>query len=135
MAGMTFGGEVASVRAARHFVRDLLDDAGIEPSTAMLLTSELTSNVVEHACTHFDVIVTINPTAVRIEIHDGLAVTEAFRDLVTNPPAMVAATAPQGRGLHLVGSSAARFGLNDKGPAGKAIWFELDRDSHLANSS
>lgn len=127
MASRTFVSEAHSVAAARRFVHDLLERAGADDFPAVLLTSELAANVVEHACTDFDIVVTIDDTVVRVEIHDGVAVTEAFRDLIANPPFAVEATSLRGRGLLFLGSSATRFGLIDNGPDGKAIWFEIDR--------
>ena len=127
MALRRFVNDVSNVSAARRFVHDVLDDFGIDPDDATLLTSELASNVVQHACTDFDVVVTINDTTVRIEIHDGVAVTAAFRDLITNPPTEVDVISPDGRGLLLLGSSGIPFGLTDKGHDGKAIWFEIER--------
>ena len=127
MTSQTFVGEQVSVRAARRFVNDHLARHGIDASVATLLTSELASNVVQHACTDFDITVTVDKDIVRVEIHDGIAVSEAFRDLIDNPPLAVEATSVRGRGLLLVGATATRFGLTDKGPRGKALWFEIAR--------
>lgn len=127
MASRTFLGETRSIRAARQFVHEIVDGTGIDPLAATLLTSELATNVVKHACTDFDVVVTINDAVVRVEIHDGIAVSEAFRDVINNPPTEVKGTAPGGRGLLLLGATSTRFGLPDKGPEGKAIWFEIQR--------
>jgi anti-sigma regulatory factor (Ser/Thr protein kinase) len=125
----TFAAEAHNVRAARHEVEADLRMAGVESSgLAVLLTSELVSNAVEHAGTDFDVIVQVDDHVVRIEIHDGAAVGEALRDLIASPPVNVDPTAPRGRGLFMVGSSAVRFGLIDKGESGKAVWFELRRE-------
>lgn len=127
MASMTFDGKsLASVRSARQFVQGKLDAAGLPWFPAVLLTSELASNVVFHACTDFDVVITIDDLVTRIELHDGLAVTEAFKDLVGRSPSSVEVTTVDGRGLLLVGSMATQFGLIDKGSAGKAMWFEVE---------
>ena len=127
MTAQTFSGEQASIRQARRFVHEQLLAAGQHSAaeTAHLLTSELATNVVNHACTSFEVVVDITPSLIRVEIHDGQAVTEAFRDLIANPPRSVEPTQVGGRGLLLVASRAVRFGLHDKGVEGKAIWFEL----------
>lgn len=127
VTSQTFRNDAQSVRAARRFVHDLLDEVGIDPETATLLTSELASNVVQHACTDFDLVVTIDDTTVHIEIHDGIAISEAFRDLITNPPTEVNVTSANGRGILLLGSSQVRFGLTDKGHGGKAVWFDIPR--------
>jgi sigma-B regulation protein RsbU (phosphoserine phosphatase) len=125
----TFTAEAHNVRAARREVIEALAAAGVESSsgTAVLLTSELVSNAVEHAGTTFDLVVEVDDLVVRVEIHDGVAVSEALRDLIKSPPVNVDPMAPHGRGLFLVGSTAVRFGLIDKGETGKAVWFELSR--------
>jgi anti-sigma regulatory factor (Ser/Thr protein kinase) len=124
----TFVGEATSVRAAREEVADALRVAGVESSGwALLLTSELVANAVEHAGTDFDVVVEIDDEVVRVEIHDGVAVAEALRDFIESPPVKADPTSPRGRGLFLIRSTAVRFGLVDKGADGKAIWFELHR--------
>ena len=138
MTARTFDGERSCLVAARRFVINELAAAGQSSSTeiAVLLTSELATNVVLHAGTSFEVVVETGPSVIRIEIHDGRAVTDAFRDLVANPPRSVEPTMVGGRGLLLIGSTALRFGLDDKGPEGKAIWFELaaspDSSDHSA---
>jgi anti-sigma regulatory factor (Ser/Thr protein kinase) len=123
----TFTGEVRSVRLARRFVAEHVNAVDIDTDLAVLLTSELASNVVKHACTNFDVVVCVDSDRVRVEIHDGMAVTEAFRDLIKRPPLEIEASASGGRGLLLLGSTVNRFGLTEKPSGGKAIWFEMDR--------
>ena len=63
----------------------------------------------------------------RIEVHDGFSMTEAFRGLVDTEVDIGALdpSAPSGRGLVIVRSSAVRFGVLDKGAGGKAVWFEV----------
>ena len=124
MAAKTFVCGTQSIRDARQFVHDLLDGTGFDATAATLLTSELATNVVQYARTDFDVVVTISDGVARVEIHDGLTVSDRFRDLVNNPPREVAVSSLRGRGLLLMRATAARFGLIDKGPTGKAIWFE-----------
>ncbi|MBI5087751.1 MAG: ATP-binding protein [Actinobacteria bacterium] len=127
MSSRTFIGEPSCVGLARRFVRETLEAAGQSAAcdAALLLTSELATNVVRHAGTSFEIVVEVDDT-VRVEIHDGLAVTQAFRDLVEHPPAEVEPTAVGGRGIMLVDKTALRFGLRDKGAGGKAVWFELE---------
>jgi anti-sigma regulatory factor (Ser/Thr protein kinase) len=122
----TFAAEPHMVAGARRFVRDALVANGLDTDVVTLLTSELASNVVQHASTQFEVVFDVRPPLVRVEIHDGAAVTQAFRDLVQNPPSDVDVEAAGGRGLLLLGSTTAAFGLIDKGPDGKAIWFEVE---------
>lgn len=127
MTSREFVGSSSCVAEARRFVRlELHGKCGEEPrGIAVLLTSELASNVVLHAGTAFEVIVEVRDAVIRVEIHDGAAVTQAFRDLVERPPAAVDVMAVGGRGIMLVGMNALRFGLADKGQHGKAVWFEL----------
>lgn len=130
MASERFTGDVESIRKARQFVRSQLVDVCAQSSDvddAILITSELASNVVTHALTDFELVVLTTDAAIRIEIHDGVAVSEAFHDLITNPPVTIDVTAVGGRGLILLSSTAHRFGLIDNGASGKAIWFEIDR--------
>lgn len=128
MARYSFDGAVHSAKAARREVADALQVAGVQSTgQAVLLTSELVANAIEHAGTDFDVVVEIDDLRVRIEIHDGAAVGEAFRDLMKAPPVAVDPSSPRGRGLALVGLSAAQFGLIDNGAEGKAVWFEMRR--------
>jgi anti-sigma regulatory factor (Ser/Thr protein kinase) len=117
-----------SVALARDFVRSVLADRPSDEAFFVeLLTSELVSNVVRHAETQFTVVVALE-SCVRIEVHDGVAATDAFRELVNNPPEFTAAS-PGGRGLPLVREVAARFGLQEEPGKwnGKIVWFEIDR--------
>lgn len=69
---------------------------------------------------------------VRVEIHDGDAVDDMLRDLISDltddPMVNSDPLARQGRCLMMVGKTAVRFGLIDKGVDGKAVWFEMHRD-------
>ena len=90
----------------------------------MLLTSELVTNVVLHAQTDIGLEVTIGPPF-RVEIHDGVAATVAFREMIAEPPPAVDVTAVGGRGIGLMHHLAVRLGLNDDPDGGKVVWFEL----------
>ena len=84
MSSRTFAGELSCVGEARLFVRQTLEEAGQGGvcDVAILLTSELATNVVLHAKTGFEVVVEVNHEVIRVEIHDGMAVSEAFRDFM-----------------------------------------------------
>lgn len=122
------GSTPASARAARRFVGECLDEARVRAPWWQLLTGELAANVIEHANTDFDVVVTIDESTLRVEFHDGAAATHAFRNLVNQPPISVPVTSPSGRGWLLIGATAARSGLNDLANGGKAVWFEIALD-------
>lgn len=81
--------EARNTAVARRFVFDALREVAVDGALAALLVSELVSNVIRHAATTFEVVVTIEDS-VRVEVRDGAAITEAFRDLVANPPRRVA---------------------------------------------
>jgi anti-sigma regulatory factor (Ser/Thr protein kinase) len=119
--------EPVSVGMARRFVSDLFVDRRLDPSLAVLLTSELVANVVRHAGTDLTVAIDFDEV-VRIEVHDGAAATEAFREMLGSAPTSVPAGVPGGRGLGLVRMMASRFGLADEPGIlnGKIVWFELD---------
>jgi anti-sigma regulatory factor (Ser/Thr protein kinase) len=112
---------------AREFVASRLSELDLESSVAVLLTSELVGNVVLHAQTDLTVVVEVEQF-VRIEVHDGVAATDAFREIIASAPTDVPARSPSGRGLGLVRALASRFGLGDEPGQrnGKIVWFELD---------
>jgi anti-sigma regulatory factor (Ser/Thr protein kinase) len=118
--------ELLSVGLARDFVRVLLAEHQTDTWIVELLTSELVTNVVLHAASEFTVMIGFEQR-VRVEIHDGAAATEAFRELVNNPPEFTD-DSPGGRGLPLVHRLSSRFGLADEPGVrnGKIVWFEID---------
>jgi hypothetical protein len=79
--------------------------------------------VVRHARTDFTVRLVVGPPF-RVEVHDGVAATDAFRSLIERPAPMAVSTADSGRGLGLVHRLAARVGLEDEADGGKVVWFE-----------
>ena len=111
----TFDLHPESVRAARAFVRELADGAGADAEAAALLASELAANAVIHANSAFEVRVTENGEALRVEI-------------VNDAPEMLAALQEpsdgSGRGLHIVDALASRWGT-DVMEREKVVWFEL----------
>ena len=124
MSRIRLNPDPAAIGIARRFVERSLAGVGVDDEVALLLVSELATEVVKHAGTDFDVLVDIGPV-VRVEVRDGAAVTDAFRQLLRGPPGHVDASALGGRGWMLVSTLASNFGLTDHGAAGKALWFEL----------
>ena len=125
VASVHLPAEPPSVRQARQFVAHAIAAAGLASPLALLLTSELASNVVQHARTFFDLVIDATPERIRVEIHDGLGVTVALRELIERHPGLPANHAVNGRGLLLLTSSATACGVIDKGAEGKAVWFEV----------
>ena len=129
VASVHLPAETPSVRGARVFVAREMAAAGVASSLALLLTSELASNVVQHARTGFDLVVDATPERVRVEIHDGVEATTSLRQLIERHPGSPAIHVVNGRGLHLLTSSSAACGVVDKGEDGKAVWFEVVPES------
>jgi anti-sigma regulatory factor (Ser/Thr protein kinase) len=115
-----FPADRRSVAAARRFVRVTLTGPGHAPEAvedAVLIVSELASNVVEHARTEYEIGIAVDGDRARIEVADGSAILPAVRD--------AAHDSERGRGLHLLETLARDWGI-DQRSSGKAIWFELD---------
>ena len=119
-----------SASRARAFVQQTLSGriGDVDDLAAVvLMTSELVMNVALHANTAMTVTVRDGPP-VRVEVHDGVAATEAFREIVTVGGPLPDASAVSGRGLRLVRAMSTRVGLDDDPDGGKVVWFELDPD-------
>jgi anti-sigma regulatory factor (Ser/Thr protein kinase) len=114
-----FPAEVASITAARHRLEDFLYDVPDDVRmVAALLVSELTTNVVRHAQTHFSLCAAVTPLGLRVEVADG-----------SREPPVVKSPAPDeraGRGMLLVSQLADNWGTEPI-PDGKLVWFELSR--------
>jgi anti-sigma regulatory factor (Ser/Thr protein kinase) len=108
--------EPSSARAARQCVESALP-ASEAVTLAVLLVSELVTNAILHANSDFEVIVHTFDGRIRIEVADADRRVPALRNYV--------AESITGRGLHMVASSADRWGF-DATPTGKIVWFELE---------
>ncbi|TML92966.1 MAG: ATP-binding protein [Actinobacteria bacterium] len=116
----------ASVRAARSFVGSAVDGPAEVRDTAVLLTSELATNVVRHAATDFEVALRpLNATTVRVCVIDQSVGVPVIREKPDDAEA--------GRGMTLVATLAAAWGV-DRQPHGKAVWFDLAPVSLRAGS-
>jgi anti-sigma regulatory factor (Ser/Thr protein kinase) len=124
LGSLTLPGDVKSAGRARLFVEQMLDGRVDDMSAVALMTSELVTNVAVHAASQLTVTVRAGPP-IRVEVHDGVAATEAFRDLVKAGGTMPDASASGGRGLHLLRLLSSRIGLDDDPDGGKVVWFEL----------
>lgn len=110
-----------SARRARRFVLTALDAFAVRgvDEVAELLTSEVVTNAVVHA--HSSVRISVEGVAdgVRVSVADSDPLIPALRRPVDD--------AEHGRGLHLVDTLAARWGV-EPGDGGKSVWFELVDD-------
>jgi anti-sigma regulatory factor (Ser/Thr protein kinase) len=109
----------ASVAAARSQVRALIDawDVPVDPSVAVLLTSELVTNALRHE-TGGTITLTITCVCgqLRIDVHDS----SRRVPMPVNTPV----DAEAGRGLLLVSRLATDWGFHPT-PSGKAVYFTL----------
>lgn len=107
-----------SAPAARHAVRRLLAGSPLAARSddAELAVSELVSNAVLHGRKPLEVVLSLDATRLRVEVHDGSSTGPAF--------SMLDAAAVTGRGLVLVASCTDRWGVEPT-PRGKAVWFEV----------
>lgn len=110
--------EPRSAATARHFVEERLGDA-VPPAVAevaVLLTSELVTNVIVHARTPLRVDVDVEPSEVRVAVADDAPRAPTLRR--THDARLT------GRGMNLVETLAAEWGVEPT-PQGKTVWFAL----------
>ncbi|HVF03838.1 MAG TPA: ATP-binding protein [Frankiaceae bacterium] len=110
--------EPRAAGTARHFVFDhVCPHVGADVAeTAMLLTSELVTNVIVHARTPMRLDVDVTDEAVRVAVVDDAARTPAIR--------RAHEARLTGRGMNLVETLASQWGV-EPNPPGKKVWFEL----------
>jgi anti-sigma regulatory factor (Ser/Thr protein kinase) len=108
--------EAASAGVARRFVAAALHGCNVDLTLVSLLVSELVSNAVLHARTPLEVVVQSRGDYVRITVSDESPALPAMK--------AYAPDAVTGRGLTMVDTAAARWGV-DELSSGKAVWFEL----------
>lgn len=119
--------------AARALVRSLLAEADLAELTneALLLTTELSTNAVEHARTDLDLEVVADRGGLTVTVSDfARGPVEELTIGVRNEGSDIADIAERGRGLLLVDHFASRWGTTYL-PAGKGVWFRLDRPDSL----
>ncbi|WP_372444467.1 SpoIIE family protein phosphatase, partial [Micromonospora qiuiae] len=115
--------------AARAVVRSVLTEANLDElaNEALLLTTELSTNAVEHAGTELDIEVSADPAGLTVTVSDFAAgpvdeLTVGVRNVAND----IVDVAERGRGLLLVDHFASRWGTTYL-PKGKGVWFRLDR--------
>jgi DNA-binding NarL/FixJ family response regulator len=111
--------ELSSVRRARSFVRDRLEEWGVVAvlDDAMLVVSELAANALTHASSAYRLRLSATHQVLRIEVDDDGAGSPE--------PQPLTETEESGRGLHLVGALAASWGMEPASSGGKRVWAEL----------
>ena len=113
--------DLASVRAARRFVRRVLGEWGLQPlmDDAQLVVSELAANAITHAGSDYRVRLASSDRSLRIEVRDG--------GRGTPEPQPKSMTSEHGRGLLMVASIAASWGIERTDGRRKLVWAELTR--------
>ncbi|TYC25753.1 SpoIIE family protein phosphatase [Micromonospora sp. MP36] len=115
--------------AARALVRSVLGEAELDEllNEALLLTTELTTNAIEHARTELDIEVEADDRGLTVTVTDfASGPVEELVVGVRNVSSEIAEVAERGRGLLLVDHFASRWGTTYL-PTGKGVWFRLDR--------
>ncbi|WP_435737894.1 SpoIIE family protein phosphatase [Cellulosimicrobium sp. PMB13] len=108
-----------AIGQSRRWVDDVLESCDVTPSVrrvAMLLTSELLTNAVQHARPPVSASVEVGHRVVRIGVRDGS----------TEPPRLRSPEPHEtgGRGVQFLERCAVRWGV-DADDDGKTVWFEL----------
>ncbi len=111
--------DLASVRSARRFVRKILTEWNLQPllDDAQLVVSELAANAITHAASDYRVRLTSSSQTLRIEVRDG--------GMGTPEPQPHSTTNEHGRGLLMVASIAASWGIERSEGRRKLVWAEL----------
>ena len=109
--------EPAAVRDARRSVAAFLEGWNVDTvDRAVLCTSELVTNAIEHGAPPVVLRVEVADDGLVVEVHDG----SERRPQIRRP----SLTDVRGRGLLIVDSSADRWGVLEE-PQGKAVWFAM----------
>ncbi|MGC5017257.1 SpoIIE family protein phosphatase [Micromonospora sp. DT47] len=120
--------------AARALVRSVLAEADLDEllDEALLLTTELSTNAVEHAGTDLDIEVVADRIGLTVTVSDFAAgpVDELVVG-VRNTTEEISEVSERGRGLLLVDHFASRWGTTYL-PSGKGVWFRLERHGLVA---
>lgn len=113
-----------AIGQGRRWVDDVLESCDVSPEVrrmAMLLTSELLTNAVQHAVAPVRAEVEVGHRALRVGVRDGS----------TEPPRLRSPEPHEtgGRGVQFLERCAQRWGVEleegVEGDAGKTVWFEL----------
>ncbi len=118
----------AAIGPARRWVDDVLESCDVSPAVrrvAMLLTSEILTNAVQHGTAPVRAVLEVGHRVVRVGVEDG---STALPRLRSPRPEETG-----GRGVQFLERCASRWGVDlhddpSDGGAVKTVWFELDLD-------
>jgi hypothetical protein len=122
---LTLPPDAASAGEARRLLRDALSgEPDDSVDAAQVAVSEIVTNALVHAGTPMRLRVLLGrPSGLRVELGDGSPHLPHRRDY--------SAVASTGRGLHVVGEVADRWGAYPSGD-GKVVWFEIAEEAYAA---
>ena len=106
----------SEIGEAREFVHQALVDELPNTQDIVLMTSELATNVVQHAQTPFVIRVIVEDFAVRVEVGDGDSEVPVIDEKGTD--------ATGGGGLQVVNELATSWGVETH-KYGKRVWFQV----------
>ena len=114
-----FPHDPATPRAARRFMDEILERWDCRPAidTLHLVLSEVVSNAVIHARSAPEVAVRMLDGFLRVEVADDSDVLPA--------PRSAGDSATSGRGLGIIESEVARWGVERRPGGGKVVWFDV----------
>jgi anti-sigma regulatory factor (Ser/Thr protein kinase) len=115
-----FAASPGTLATVRSWVREVLGGWVVAASTvddAVLLTSELATNAVQHARSAFDVTMTRQANAIRIAVADDSHRLPSLPDQVPY--------AEGGRGLLIVQALSSEWGAEPVPGDGKVVWFAM----------
>ena len=112
---------ITSATTARAFTRETLAGWHVTDvvDDTLLVVTELVNNAVTHAQSECHLRLSVNATAVRVEVID--------RSTETPEPLAPSSTRDHGRGLHLVDALTAAWGVERVDESSKMVWAELRR--------
>jgi hypothetical protein len=128
----TFDDRLVNGRAARTFVDDTLAEWGEERlrDDMVMCAAELATNAILHGRGPFAVTVSQTGAGIRVEVRDGNAAVLPVAIHAVGAAADVVETSTTGRGLRLVASVAARWGIDVQGDS-KSVWAEVEPGASL----
>ncbi|HEX5333654.1 MAG TPA: ATP-binding protein [Cellulomonas sp.] len=115
----------AAARAARHWVMRTVADAGVHGSSNQvieLLAGEIVANAVVHGPVDGEirVRVVVLEDEVRVFVSDESTARPSVQHALP--------TDPGGRGMSLVAALSTAWGVEQRGPGGKTVWFSVGPD-------
>lgn len=112
----------ASIGEARRWAAAFAVGAGLGgvAETLSLLVSEVVSNVVLHARTACELIMSVAGNVLRVEVRDGSNAMPAHAETI-----QADASSLSGRGMVLINALSTTHGAEALPGGGKLVWFEL----------